>query len=160
MAVRSYDAKRVVVAFAGIPLRGFADGTFINAEYNEDLYALKVGADGEATRSRNNNNSGRVTLTLLATSPSNAALSSLFNLDLFTPGAVGTGPLLIKDRSGSTIVSAETAWIVKPPAMEFAREASEREWILETDNLLFFAGSNSTIGGIRDAQEALNLANV
>jgi len=155
MAVRSYDAKLVTGSFAGVAFSGLADGTFLSIEYNEDIYALLVGADGEATRSRSNNNSGRVTLTLLSTSPTNSALSALFQLDANTAGATGTGPLLIKDQSGSTVIAAEVAWITKIPTVEFGREGTSREWVFETDNLLMFAGGNG-----EDLQaEPVNLQN-
>ena len=143
MGVSTYDPAQVAVVFAGIPISGYADGTFLSVEQNEDSFALQVGTDGEACRSKSNNRSGRVTFTLGQWSEANDLLSALHNLDINTPNGDGIGPLLVKDNSGRSIFSAEKAWIVKPPAAGYGREAESREWVVETDNLVQFHGGNA-----------------
>ena len=140
--LHTYDPAQVTIIFAGIPISGKGEATFLGAERNEDAWALQVGADGEATRAKSNNRSGRVTITLIQSSLANDALSAIANVDERTPGGDGIGPLLIKDLSGRTLIAAESAWIVKQAPVEFAREASEREWMIETDNLEIFVGGN------------------
>jgi hypothetical protein len=130
----TYNPAEVTIVFAGIPISGFAEGTFVSVERNEDSYAMQVGADGNATRAKSNNRSGRVTLTLIQSSVSNDALSAQAKLDELNDGD-GIGPLLIKDLSGRTVIQAEQAWIVKPATVEYGREASEREWVIESDAL-------------------------
>lgn len=142
MALLNYDASQVLMIMAGIPVQGLADGTFVSAAFNEDGFTLTVGTDGEGTRAKTNNRSGRVTFTLMQSSSSNDLLSALHNLDLNSPNGDGIGPLLIKDRSGRTLITAESAWIVKHPDAEYAREASTREWIVETDELIASQGGN------------------
>ena len=142
MALHTYDPAQVTIIFAGIPVSGFAEGTFVSIERNEDSFTLQVGADGEATRAKSNNRSGRVTLTLIQSSIVNDAFSALLAVDENSPSGDGIGPLLIKDLSGRTLVAAETAWLVKPATAEFAREATEREWVIETDRLNTFIGGN------------------
>jgi len=143
MALRVYDASQVAVIFGPVgPISGFADGAFVSVEQNEDSFTLQMGTDGEGTRSKSNNRSGRVTITLMQSSQSNILLSSVHTLDINSPNGDGIGPLLIADRSGSSLYEAEKAWIVKPPAAEFDREATSREWILETDNLVQIHGGN------------------
>lgn len=140
MALTNYDPAQVSVIFAGIPISGFADGTFVSIDQNEDSFALTIGSDGEGVRARSNNDSGRVTITLLQSSESNDLLSAAHNADKGTGN--GVAPLLIKDNTGRTIIEANTAWIVRSPAQEFAREASSREWIIETNKLNQFVGGN------------------
>lgn len=142
MSLKVYDAKAVAMIFAGIPISGLADGTFVSIEQNEDSFGLTVGTDGEACRSKTNNRSGKVTFTLLQSSATNDLLSAVHLLDIATPNGDGIGPLLIKDGTGRTLVEAQKAWIVKPPTAEFAREASSREWVVESDNLVQFHGGN------------------
>lgn len=142
MPVRTYDPSQVTIIFAGIPISGFADGTFVSVEQNEDSFTLQVGTDGEGTRSKTNNRSGRVTLTLMQSSASNDALAAIHSLDVLSPSGDGIGPLLIKDNSGRSLFSADAAWIVKPPTGEFGREATSREWIIETDHLILSYGGN------------------
>lgn len=142
MSLKKYDPSQVTVIFAGIPISGFAEGTFVSAERNEDSFSLYVGADGEVTRAKSNNKSGRVTFTLAQSSLSNDALSAIATVDELSPAGDGIAPLLVKDLSGRTIVSALEAWIVKPATSEFGRETSEREWILESGDLTMFVGGN------------------
>jgi hypothetical protein len=140
--VSNYDPGLVYVSFLGQILSGYADGTFITAERNEDAFMLMVGADGETLRARNRNRSGKITLTLMQSSTSNDLLSNAaIDDELGVPGAIG--PLFIKDGNGRTLIRCQTAWVSKLANAEFAKEGTPREWVLETDNLnLYVGGSN------------------
>jgi hypothetical protein len=140
MAVKTYDASQVAIIVGGFNITGFADGSFVSVERNADAFALYVGTDGEGTRAKTNNKSGRFTFTLSQSSDSNAILSGIAAADeLKNAGVV---PVLVKDGSGASLYAAETAWIVKQPAAEFGREIGSREWILETDELVVFTAGN------------------
>jgi hypothetical protein len=140
MAVKTYDPKQVSVIIGTRAAQGFADGSFVSVDRNEDAFTLLVGADGEGCRAKSNNKSGRVTLTLMSSSEFNDYLSELALADELTGG--GVVPLMIKDNSGSSLYSSATAWVVKHPTADFAKEAGTREWVLETDELIMFAGGN------------------
>lgn len=140
MAVKTYDPKQVTLIVGGKIVTGFTDGTFIVAERNENMFNLKVGVDGIGTRAKSNNQSGKLTITLHQSSNSNDDLSALASADeLSNTGAV---PVLMKDSSGRTIVTALTAWIQKYANAEFAKEVANRVWVLETDQLIIFDGGN------------------
>ena len=124
MAVKTYDASQVAIIVGGFNITGFADGSFVSVERNADAFALYVGTDGEGTRAKTNNKSGRFTFTLSQSSDSNAILSGIAAADeLKNAGVV---PVLVKDGSGASLYAAETAWIVKQPAAEFGREIGSR----------------------------------
>lgn len=142
MSLKQYDPKNVLITLGAIPVDGFADGEFVKIENNEDAFTLQVGTDGEATRSRSNNNAAKITITLMQSSLSNDLLSSLHNLDKAVPGGIGCVPLLIKDLLGRSLYAAATAWIAKRPSASFAREAGPREWVIETNELIPFDGGN------------------
>lgn len=138
--VLTYDPKQVSVIVGGKIMSGFADTTFIKASRNEQAFNLKVGVDGEGTRAKSNNLSGKVEITLMQSSSSNDDLSAFAAADeLANAGVV---PLLINDKSGRTVLQATTAWIQKYADVEFAKETSTRTWILETDQFLIFEGGN------------------
>lgn len=129
-----YDPKKVTLTFgAAGAISGYADGTFISVEYNEDFFTLQIGSDGQGVRSTANNLSARITLTLMQSSASNEALSAILNQDLLDNK--GFFSLQVKDTLGSTLLSTEKAYIVKFPTVEFARESSNREWVFETHEL-------------------------
>lgn len=140
--LKTYAADEVSMIAGPIMVTGLAENTFVKAVFNEDSFKLLTGADGEGVRSKSSNRSGRVTFTTLQSSQANDALSALHNLDVATPGGAGIVPLLIKDNSGRTLISAEKAWLVKHADVEFAREAGNREWTFETNELFVFGGGN------------------
>lgn len=144
MTISTYQPDFVTVAFRGVPITGFAPGTFVAAARNNDSWNLSVGSGGDATRAKSGDKSGRVTITLLGASKSNAALSAMARLD----ERFGTqiGPLSVKDLSGDDLVIAGAAWIVKPPDLEKSNEETNREWVFETANLEIEAGGSTPVG--------------
>jgi len=136
---KTFDPKNVTIVAGGHIVGGYADGTFVTAERNRDAFSLTVGADGEGARAKSNDKSGRITLTLLQSSASNDVLSGYATAEEFVGGG-GQFPIIIKDNSGTTLVEAATAWIVKKPAVEFGNEISDREWIIESDDLDLLVG--------------------
>lgn len=130
MPVKTYDPKKVIVTFGGNIISGYADGTFINVSSPSDTFTKKVGADGEIARGRSNDDTAEVTLTLMATSASNAYLDSIRRIDKAT--GAGVRALSIQDLSGTTIFFYPEAWIRKMPDTEYGKEVSDRVWVLDT----------------------------
>jgi hypothetical protein len=138
--VFTYDPKQVSCIVGGQIGQGFSDGSFIKVERNEAAFSLKVGVDGEGTRAKSNNTSGKITITLMQSSSFNDILSGYAAADeLSNTGAV---PFLLKDNSGRTLCTALTSWVQKYADSEFAKEVSTRTWVLETDSLQVFVGGN------------------
>jgi hypothetical protein len=135
-----YDPKAVTIVYAGQIMTGYDDGTFVTIERNNDMWALKMGADGIGTRAKSNDKSGKITLTLMSSSPSNDVLSGLAIADENT--GAGAAPVLVRDGSGRTVATAAAAWVTKIPSTEFAKEVTNRVWVIETDNLQLFIGGN------------------
>jgi hypothetical protein len=137
---KTYDFKKVAVLVSFVPLVGFIDGDAVTVEMNDDDWELIVGADGEPTRSKKNNKSGRITVRLQASSLSNDYLDGLRKLDDLT--GLGQIPIMIKDLFGTDLVVAAACWLVKPPAMTFGRSSSQREWIFESGSIDLSQGGN------------------
>ncbi len=112
----------------------------MSVEFNEDAFAVAIGVDGEGTRSKSNNSSGRVTVTLMQSSQTNLLLTALHELDKATGD--GISPLIVKDGSGTSLYTAESAWIARHPTAGFGREADTREWFIDTDFLIAVTGGN------------------
>lgn len=140
MALKTYNFKQVAVIVGGRQITGFAEGDAVTVERNEDSWTLQVGAEGESTRSKSNNRSGKVTLRLQQASESNAVLDGFRIADELADN--GLVPVLVKDNSGNSLYSAEQAWVVKPPAAAHGNKSAEREWVLETDNLVILEAGN------------------
>lgn len=138
----TYAADQVSIIAGPIIVEGLADGTFVTIEQNEDQFSLQVGTDGDACRSKTNNRSGRITMTLGQWSKTNELFTALHAADVLSPSGDGIVPLVVIDKSGTTLCACEKAWIVKPPSVEFGREATSREWVWETDNVVMGVGAN------------------
>ena len=139
-SVRQYDPAAVILTVDDQNILGYADGSFVNIARNNDLFTLTVGADGEATRSKSNDLSGRITITLQQTSPSNDILSALADAD--EQSNQGVFAVQLKDASGQTLGAGERAWVVKKADAPFAKETENREWIIETNELVYTVGGN------------------
>ena len=134
----TYDPALIVASFLGIPISGYADGTFVAVERNNESFTLMVGAGGEAARARSRNSSGKVTFTLMSTSPVNDLLSSAWHADELV--GAGVGPVMVKDMAGGTLCIANNAWIQKGPKVEYGKEISTREWVIECEAIYINAG--------------------
>lgn len=136
MSVKDFDIKELAVVVGGALISGYASGgEAVSVTFNRELATLIVGADGEAARSKMNDDSAEVKIRLLQSSTYNDTFSGYARTrQNFT--------LAIKDNNGNTIMAAETAWVKNRPDVSFGEEVGEREWTLETDRL------ESLIGGV------------
>lgn len=142
--MKQYDPKQVSIIVGGVPLSGFADGTFIRVGRRSPAWDLVVGTDGEGTRAKSNDKSGYFEFDLMQSSVSNQTLSALSLTDELTN--TGVVPVLVKDGSGASLHTAEQAFVEKNPDSEYARVAGPRTWRLLTDNLIDFLGGNQDAG--------------
>lgn len=141
--MRTYSPADVIVNIGGIRLSNFADGSFVTAERNGQAFTISPGADGKIARVRNADRSGKVTVRLHQTSPSNDLLSALAAID--EQSGEGVGELLIKDMNGTTLIQAQNAWIQKLPSVEFGKDASDREWVFDCDELDMAVGGATNV---------------
>lgn len=139
---KNFDPNLYVTTFAGILVRGYSADTFITAARNEDAYSEAVGAQGDVVRVRSNNKSGIVTLSLQAESPVNDLFSTRLALDELTPGGIATGALLIKNLQGTTVISAENAYLRKFADVEVGVDASNRSWVIACPVLNMYVGGS------------------
>ena len=132
MAVKTYDPNQGALTYGTNIITGFAEDTMLTISRNEDAWTLQIGVDGEGTRSKSNNKSGRVTFSLMQSSDSNKVMSGIAAIDEIS----GSQALPLQFKYKNELYIAETAWIVKFPDAEYARTATARVWVLESDILV------------------------
>lgn len=137
----TYDPKEVSVIAGGALIEGYADGSFVNVVYNNDLWSTVVGADGEYVRSKSNDLSAQITITLLNTSISNPILFAFLQADI--SGNLGSFPLVITDANTLTTHTTEAAYIKKHPDRDYQKESQPVAWVLETGRLFSVHGSST-----------------
>lgn len=140
MAVRTVDPKSVIIAIGGVPMSGFADGTFLEITADAQQFSKVTGADGYTTRVKTNNYGGTLTLTLSQSSPSNDVLSALLNADRLRNA--GVVPILIKDLTGTTKIFSATAWIQQMPDVAYGNAINNRAWVFDLAEMDTFIGGN------------------
>lgn len=145
MPVRTYDPKQVIITIGGIPMSGFADGTFVTVMRESDTFEKVSGADGVVTRAKQNDFSGNMTLSLAQSSPSNDVLTAFAKTDEVSND--GIVPVVIKDFSGRSVYVSAFGWIRKPPDSEFGKSINNRDWILDLADLDVFIGGNANFEG-------------
>jgi hypothetical protein len=128
--VGTYDPKMVIITYGGVPISGYADGTFVDIAPEGETFTRKTGADGEAVRSRSWKNCFDVTITLLQSSLSNQYLSAMNQLDRATNKNLL--PLTITDLQGGTLCFWPQAWVEIPSSWGYGTEVTDRAWVFHT----------------------------
>lgn len=127
--METYAAADVLVNVKGKALFEFSDSDMVKVEFPDELFKTVVGADGFGARVAMASRMLRVTVTLMATSPSNNDLANLLSDDMFSRDS--TFPMEIVDGRLGTICSANEAYIVKMPEVDFKKDMSNRVWVFE-----------------------------
>lgn len=138
--MKTYDFKKVQLVVGAMVGSGFAEGTGIKVGRNAAMWTLEMGADGEGTRSKSNDKSGYIEITLKNSSAFNAYLSSLALAD--ETNNSGVVPTMVKDGSGASLHMATESWLEKMPDTEYGKVVGETTWKILTDELQMFSGGN------------------
>ena len=128
--VMTYDPKKVILTLGGVPIGGYADGTFVNVEGNAETWTRKVGADGEVVRALSNDNTHTIQITLLQTSLSNPYLRSVYKADKLT--GLGMLPLGFTDLNTMETKFWPQSWVTTEPPTGRAKETTDVQWTIHT----------------------------
>jgi hypothetical protein len=126
----TYDPKKVIITLGGVPISGYADGTFVQIDPNSETWTKKVGADGEVARSLTNDNTHTIQITLMQTSLSNAYLRTVMNADKLT--GLGMLPLSFTDLNTMEEYFWPQAWVSTDPSTGRAKETTDMQWTIHT----------------------------
>lgn len=154
MELANYCPEDVNCLAFGIPLNGFADGTFINISKDKVSYGSTETADGQVARLYTNSQTYTISLTFHRGSTSNDILTKLWQLDELSQ--VGKFPLFIKDLSGTDLFFSTNTWIEGVPNMVQSTNFDTRTWVLKSSQAVINIGSNQDASGI--LQDLINLA--
>lgn len=134
--MKNYDSNEVSVGFAGRDLAtSRADGDFVQLAFTGELYGMKAGADGEVTRFKLNDRSGKCTLTFLNTSEAHRVLTALYNEAEASVNGSDVAPLQVRSRSTGLSYHADLAWISKAPDIAFGKEVGDVAWEISYERL-------------------------
>ena len=131
--MKTYDPTEVAVIVGGRIVKSWDTVAPVR---DEEGFFFTTGTTGESTRAKNANKMSTITLTLPQSSADNEFLSA-FEL-------AGTLiPVSVIDKSGKSLVVMGSGTIAKVADSEFAKEATQREWLIKGDTEVFIVGGNN-----------------
>ncbi len=125
--VTTYDPAQVQVVVGGAILTGFEPVTFINIVRSVNNFITTIGPDGkELIRTKSNDRSALMTLTLRQVSAVNLILANLANRD--EVDSDGVVPIMVKEIGTDTEFISAKGWIEKPADASYAETPQGRAW--------------------------------
>ena len=101
----------------------------ITTTANDDIGNMLIGADGSGMHSLHADKSGKVTVRLLKTSPTNQLLSALYAFQTATGAAYGQNTIVIIDKSRGDVITASQCGFAKAPDIAYAKDGGTLEWV-------------------------------
>lgn len=134
--MKAYNSNEIYLSLANRSIQtGRVESEFVTTDYAVDANVPTVGADGEMTISRSNNESATITIKLLATSDGHRLLEQLYAAQAATPNGAPI-PFELRDILGARVEHAEKVVFIKRPATGHGATVGEREWKLVAEKLI------------------------
>jgi len=103
----------------------------ITIESTQDKNVMTIGADGEGMHSLVADESSVVTIRLLKTSPINAQLQLMYNLQTRSSVTHGKNVITVRDVARGDFIALTQAAFKKRPTINFAKEGGMMEWTFD-----------------------------
>jgi len=148
MASSTYSFKDVQAAITGpggVINLGSGSGAAeegLAIDSSTEIDNMLIGADGLGQHSLSADRSGRVTVRLLKTSPTNALLSLMFNFQTSSAAQHGQNTITIVDSNRGDVITCTQVAFAKAPSIAYGKEAGMLEWDFTAVQI------NRTLGGL------------
>jgi len=103
----------------------------ITIEAVNDKSTMLIGADGSGVHSLMADESSTVTVRLLKTSPVNAQLMNMYNLQTTSAALHGRNTISVRDTARGDVITLTDAAFKKRPNIEYAKESAIVEWTFD-----------------------------
>ena len=103
----------------------------ISIEATGDKNSMTIGADGSGMHSLSADESSSVTVRLLKTSPVNAQLMLMYNLQTRSAVTHGKNVITLRDAARGDFIVLTNVAFKKRPAMTYAKEGGLVEWTFD-----------------------------
>lgn len=112
----------------------------ITIEAVADKNVMTIGADGAGMHSLIANESSTATVRLLKTSPVNAILQVMYNLQTISSITHGKNVITIRDIARGDVVTLTGVAFKKRPTVTYAKEGGMMEWVFEATHTFQMLG--------------------
>lgn len=125
----THDLKRVVLIVGTRRITGFGETDAVTIVTDENRYNKKVGADGQTTRSRTNNDADSVTITVHQTN-----IEAIKYLDSIAklPSPLDVVPISITSLNTLEKYASPQCWLQKDPDVSFHKDSGDRVYVFDT----------------------------
>jgi hypothetical protein len=134
----TYSLKNIKGTFTGPGVGAFSIGSDagvskegIHVAMIEEKDHMDTGGGGEIMHSLNASDSGRITISLLKTSATNAFLNAAYNFQKNNPGSWGQNVIRFADTVRGDVISSSEMAFVKQSDLGYAVEAGLNVWELQ-----------------------------
>ena len=114
----------------------------ITVEPIEDQNSMAVGADGQVMHSLHAGKAGTLRVRLLKTSPTNAQLSAMFELQRTSSALWGQNVITVRDSARGDVITCQQVAFKRAPTSNYAKDGGMQEWSFDVGVLdtLYGAG--------------------
>lgn len=128
-------------------LDGRINGSFASLTKDNGRWIKETDGNGNATRVFLPNKGGTLSLVISASSPTNALLSRAVSIDEEIQNVVGV--MVLRDLSGDSIITLESAYLVDWPDLEYMTESrGDRTWVWDCERIIPYVGSHNVVGSV------------
>lgn len=114
----------------------------ITIEASEDKNVMTIGADGKGQHSLIASDACTVTMRFLKTSPQNAALMIMYDLQTASSALHGINVITVTDPVRGDLTLIQQAAFKKKPTITYAKEGGMMEWTFDAIQANSVLGSN------------------
>ena len=100
----------------------------ISIESTGEIDTMLIGADGEGQHTLHADKSGRISIRLLKTSPTNALLSAMLAFQRTGGSTHGQNTIVVTDTNRGDVITARQCAFSKVPPLSYGKEAGIVEW--------------------------------
>lgn len=101
----------------------------VTIEMTEDKDNMVIGADGEGQHNLHAGQSGTLTFRFLKTSPTNALLSAMYNLQSVSSAVWGQNTIVVSNIMTGDVTTGIQAAFRRQPNNAYAKDGATVEWV-------------------------------
>ena len=107
----------------------------ITTDQVDDKDNMAIGADGTVQHNLRMSKAGTVTVRLLKTSPTNAKLQAMYNLQAASSAFWGTNVITINNPASGDVTIGRGAAFRRAPTINYATDGAVQEWAFNVGNV-------------------------
>jgi hypothetical protein len=138
------DVQGTITGPGGVAIFGGQGGAAkegITIEPSEDIGTLTIGAGGEGMHSLHAGRPAKAMIRLLKTSPINAILQAMYNLQVSSGSLYGNNVIVVSDTSRGDVITCLNSAFSRFPTITYAEDGNMNEWSFNVAQVSWLLGT-------------------